>query len=477
MNNNNSLEEQNIQNTELQRLSQDGIPWQEYLPDQKNQLSITNSCTENTLSAEKSNGLGMDDFLDDEIFYPEGGLKAYLVVAGCFFGLIPVFGTPNTMSVLETYIAENQLANNNASSIAWIFSIFSLLMCSSSILSGFYFDFKGCRDLMIIGTLLHFASLMLVSICTELWHFILCFSIVNGLAAGFLMSPLVSCPSHYFNRKRGNAIAISTIGGSLGGIIYPLILKPFFNTHQYKWGVRTWAFIDLFLLIISTCLVKERFRAVDQDFHIDIKQAVDFKSFLNKNYLFCVIGVVLAEMSITSSLTFFGSYCTKVGISLNDSYNMITVINAMGIPGRWIPGYLGDKIGRYNMAIATLTMLSIVSLVGWLPFGNQGLSAMYVISAFYGFSSGSIFSLLPVCCGQISKTKDFGKRYSTMYFVVAFGTLVAIPISGAIIGPEKKYHGYQSFIIFCSVLSVLSVFSFYISRYYSIKTLKMNVIF
>ncbi|KAL6942201.1 hypothetical protein ACO0QE_003367 [Hanseniaspora vineae] len=430
-----------------------------------------------SISTEKTNTNLMDEFLEDDIFYPEGGLKAYLVVAGCFFGLIPVFGTANTMSVLETYIASHQLSNVNASAIAWVFSIFSLFMFASSILSGFYFDFKGCRDLMISGTLLHFASLMLVSICKKLWHFILCFSVVGGLGAGLLMSPLVSCPSHYFNKKRGNALAISTIGGSIGGIMFPLILKPFFNASQYKWGVRTWAFIDLFLLIVSGLLVKERFHSIDQNFRAEVTQAIDFKSFLQKNYLFCVIGVVLAEMSITSSLTFFGSYCTETGLSLTDSYNMITVINALGIPGRWIPGYLSDRIGRYNMAMATLILLSIVTLVGWLPFGNQGKTAMYVISACFGFSSGSIFSLLPVCCGQISKTKDFGKRYSTMYFMVSFGTLVSIPISGAIIGSPKSYANYQHFIVFISALLIMSSVCFYISRYFSIKTFKLNVVF
>ena len=142
------------------------------------------------------------------------------------------------------------------------------------------------------------------------------------------------------------------------------------------------------------------------------------------------------------------------------------IINVCGIPGRWVPGYLSDKFGRFNVAIATLLTLFIVMFVGWLPFGTN-LTNMYVISALYGFCSGNVFSLLPVCCGQISKTEEFGKRYSTMYFVVAFGTLVGIPITGAIIS-NKTTADYQHYIIFCGLATFVSAVCYIISRAYCV---------
>lgn len=79
------------------------------------------------------------------------------------------------------------------------------------------------------------------------------------------MSPLFSCPSHYFFKSRGTATAFSTAGGSIDGTVSPIMLRKIFvmkngsdPNYGYKWGVRTWTFINLFLLIIATLLSSER---------------------------------------------------------------------------------------------------------------------------------------------------------------------------------------------------------------------------
>ncbi|SSD62147.1 related to Riboflavin transporter MCH5 [Saccharomycodes ludwigii] len=376
-------------------------------------LTSLNSPEEET-TEEKKHFLDEDDPID----YPEGGLKAYLVILGCFFGLIPTFGILNTMGVIETYIQQRQLVELNSSTIGWIFSLFSFVNFSTCIFSGTYFDRRGCRALLIGGALLHFAGLFGLASSTKLWMFIVSFSLVCGAANGMLMSPLVSVPSHYFKKKRGQFTAIATTGGSIGGIVFPILLRKMFQLtstsdefYGFKWGIRTLAFLNIFLLTCSVLLVTERFHdESDKEksfLQIYVLNAFDFKAFKNYNYLFCVIGTLFGEMCITCSLTYYGAYCTAVGISDSNAYLLIMLVNIMGIPGRWIPGYISDLYGRFNVAILTLLMLTLITLVAWLPFGGDGLRVMYGVSILYGFTSGSIFSLLPVCCGQISKTEEF----------------------------------------------------------------------
>lgn len=402
----------------------------------------------------------------DDRFYPEGGFQAYTVVFGAFVGLIPVFGAFNMTSVIETYLQNHELEHETTTAIGWIFSIFQFMTCFTSIFSGFIFDNYGCKHLMISGTILYFLSLFLMGDCTKIWHFILCYSILNGFASGIMMSPLVSVSAHYFKRKRGHAMSLALTGGSIGGVVLPLILRPFFDKNDYKWGIRTVAFVSLALLILSTCLMKERFYSNDK---FRLSTMIDFKGLKELNYLFCVLAVLTGEMSFNSALTFYGSYCNHVGLSINDTTIQITVLNTLSTVGRYLPGLLSDKLGRYNCAIFCLVLLTLVQYVAWLPFGKYGINAMYAISCLYGLGSGSIYSLLPVCVGQISDTKDFGKRYSTMYFVVSFGILISSPISGAIIG-EKTYFNYQMYIVFCGALSAVAGILCYISRYASTKT-------
>lgn len=402
----------------------------------------------------------------DDRFYPEGGIKAYTVVFGAFTGLVPVFGAFNMTSVIETYLQNHQLKDQTTTAIGWIFSLFQFMTCFTSIFSGFIFDNYGCKSLMITGTILYFLSLFLMGECTKIWHFVLCYSLLNGFASGIMMSPLVSVSAHYFKKKRGHAMSLALTGGSIGGVTFPLILRPFFDKDEYKWGIRTISFVSLALLILSTCLMKERFYSNDK---FRISTMIDFKGLKEWNYLFCVLGVLTGEMSFNSALTFYGSYCNHVGLTINDTTIQITIMNTLSTVGRYLPGLLSDKLGRYNCAIFCLIMLTLVQYVAWLPFGKYGINAMYAISCLYGLGSGSIYSLLPVCVGQISDTKDFGKRYSTMYFVVSFGILISSPISGAIIG-DKSYFNYQMYIVFCGALSGVAAVLCYISRYASTKT-------
>lgn len=181
----------------------------------------------------------------DDRFYPEGGFKAYTVVFGAFAGLVPVFGAFNMTSVIETYLQNHQLKDQTTTAIGWIFSLFQFMTCFTSIFSGFIFDNYGCKSLMIGGTILYFLSLFLMGECTRIWHFVLCYSLLNGFASGIMMSPLVSVSAHYFKRKRGHAMSLALTGGSIGGVTFPLILRPFFDKNEYKWGIRTISFVSL----------------------------------------------------------------------------------------------------------------------------------------------------------------------------------------------------------------------------------------
>lgn len=432
---------------------------------------------ESTLNDEKAYNEEEDDF-------PEGGRQAWLVVFGSFCGFVPCFGLMNIGGVIENYIQDHQLKEESSSTIGWIFSLMFFICFSSCIFSGTYFDRNGFKAPIVVGSLLHVAGIFSLANCTKYWHFIIAFSILCGLANGILMSPLMGAPAHFFKRKRGTATALATVGGSVGGGLFPLMLRKFFsmskegvNDYGYMWGIRTLGFIDLALLCVAVTLGKERLphvvdapRANESRFRhilrVYLLQSLDVKAFADMKYFFCVFGTVLGELSLTSAITYYSSYAMSQGISQSDSYMLIMTINLVGIPGRWVPGFLSDVVGRFNIAIITLTSLSLIMFIGWLPFGTN-LRNMYAISVLYGFFSGSIFSLLPVCCGQISKTEEFGRRYSTMYFVVSFVTLAGIPITGAIIG-NKSVENYQHYVIFSAATCLASAICYVISRAYCV---------
>lgn len=87
--------------------------------------------------------------------------------------------------------------------------------------------------------------------------------------------------------------------------------------------------------------------------------------------------------------------------------------------GRSFSGWLSDRLGRFNTMIITLSFSLLVAFVVWLPAGSH-IVAFYIFAPLFGFGSGSIISMAPVCVGQLCKADEYGQYYGTSYSIVAF---------------------------------------------------------
>jgi MFS family permease len=87
--------------------------------------------------------------------------------------------------------------------------------------------------------------------------------------------------------------------------------------------------------------------------------------------------------------------------------------------GRSFSGYISDNIGRFNTMIITLAWSLIVTFALWLPVGSH-VVLFYIFAPLFGFGSGSIISMAPVCLGQLCKADEYGQYYGTSYSLVAF---------------------------------------------------------
>lgn len=59
-------------------------------------------------------------------------------------------------------------------------------------------------------------------------------------------------------RKRGAATGLAAAGGSLGGVIFPLMLQNLFPKIGWAWSTRILSFIIIILCIIANLLIRSR---------------------------------------------------------------------------------------------------------------------------------------------------------------------------------------------------------------------------
>ncbi|GKZ59105.1 hypothetical protein AnigIFM49718_004962 [Aspergillus niger] len=147
---------------------------------------------------------------------PNGGIFAWVQVAGAFFLFFNSWGIINTFGVYQSYYETSLLRDYSPSSIAWIGTVQSFLLLSMGIIVGPIFDRGYIKFLIIAGTFLIVFGLMMTSLSKEYYQFFLAHGVAVGLGSGLLFIPSVAIPVTYFTSRRAVAMGIAASGGSVG---------------------------------------------------------------------------------------------------------------------------------------------------------------------------------------------------------------------------------------------------------------------
>jgi MFS family permease len=374
--------------------------------------------------------------------YPEGGFAAWFCVFGSFCGLMSALGMMNTIGTFQAYLSENQLSGQSESAIGWIFGVYAFLSFFCGIQIGPFFDAKGPRIPVAVGSVLILATYLLLGVCTAYWHFLLVFGVVGGLGTSLVFTPGVAAVGHWFLRKRGQCTGLAAAGGSLGGIVYPLTLKALFPQIGFAWSCRVIALINLVLLGIANLGIRSRLPPKKAT-----KEAIlpDLKIFRDRTFTLTTIAVFFMEWGLFVPISYLVSYSLAQGIGQDFSYNLIVIFNAASTVGRYLPGLVADKIGRFNAMLAMMLMGFVSAFGLWMPAGDSKVLLILFALAF-GFASGSGISLTPVCVGQLCKVENYGRYYATCFTIVSFASLTGIPIAGQLITTMGgRYEGLIGF--------------------------------
>ncbi|KAJ9489897.1 hypothetical protein VN97_g3370 [Penicillium thymicola] len=190
------------------------------------------------------------------------GLRAWTVVFGAWCCLFCAFGWVNAIGIFQEYYQNNQLHSYSASSISWILSLEPFVLFAAGIVIGRVFDNYGPKWLLLIGTCLHVFGIMMTSISTEYYQFLLAQGICSPLGASFVFSSALSCTATWFEKRRALAFGTVSSGSSLGGVVFPTMLSRLLPSIGLGWSLRISGFIILALLVIANLTVRSRIRNV-----------------------------------------------------------------------------------------------------------------------------------------------------------------------------------------------------------------------
>jgi hypothetical protein len=216
----------------------------------------------------------------------------------------------------------------------------------------------------------------------------------------------------------------------------------------FGWAMRTCAFLILALLVFSNLTVRSRILPMPTKF-----TAISLvKPLTELPFLLTTVASLIFYLGLFLPINYIQFQAESYGMHPSLANYLIPILNAArfasqyhvpilwlnyrSLFGRILPGYVADKVGRYNTITVMSFFSAILVLALWLP--AKANAPLIVFAALYGFSSGAFVSLLPALVAQISDMREIGSRTGLLFAVLSVPALVSNPIGGAFIAYDNR---------------------------------------
>ncbi|KAH7099294.1 MFS general substrate transporter [Auriculariales sp. MPI-PUGE-AT-0066] len=391
-------------------------------------------------------------FVDSELDYPDGGLRAWLVALGSWGVFQSLYETerlqetaPSTMYVVSSVIGAALTSYDDR---AWIGSsqyalvffpgLIAVRRCTLSIEHDLtharvgYLTLGISRCRCCFGRPVLVTSCFLIAECHQFWQYLLVQGIMSGLACGCLFGPALNAVTHWFKKRRSFAFGITAVGSSLGGTTFPILVRNLEREIGFKWALRVLGFIILALLTVANLTLKRRLPPTRIQGGV-----LNLQAFSNPAYSFYVASSFTSFFGIYAVLTYIDIAAVSHGISPDLSFYLVAIANAASGVGRFVAGVMGDRIGATN-TMMPFTLVAAVLTYAW-PFATT-LRSIIAVAIIYVAHMGDI--------------RDVGRRTGMQQTILAFGALAGPPTCGAIASAAGSYVPLGAFAASMVVIAV-----------------------
>ncbi|KAK3292989.1 major facilitator superfamily domain-containing protein [Chaetomium fimeti] len=397
---------------------------------------------------------------------PDGGTGAWLAVLGAWCCSFTSFGWMNSVGVFQSYYEFGPLRDYDSSTISWIPSleIFFLFFLGPAV--GFLFDKYGPTPLILVGTFLHVFGLMMASLATEYYQFLLAQGVCSAIGLSFLYSPAIATIATWFHKKRGLAMGVMVTGSSLGGVVFPIMINRLIQNPStgYPWAMRIAAFLILSSQIVAIFTLRPRTAPAPKKTPA-ATLAAPFKEF---PFVVMLLGMFILMYGIFIPVNYLALQALEQA-HMSMSLYLVAIFNGASLFGRLGSGYWSDIAGRWNVFVIAGAASGIVELALWIPATHQSAAIGFAVT--FGFLSGAFVSLLAALPASVSPLPQIGYRIGVVMLVLSLPALTMAPIGGRILRSASSVDdGWLHVKIFGGVMSLAgSAVVFYARTLYSKK--------
>lgn len=369
----------------------------------------------------------------------EGGVESTYawvrLFASLFIATIGGVGFWAVVVVLPAVEAEFGVARAGAS-----FPYTLTLICFSigGILIGRLVDRIGIVYPTIVSGIVLGLGYIASSQAGSLWQFAVLHALFVGAASSTMFAPLIADISHWFNRRRGIAVAICASGNYLAGTVWPPIIQHF--VENFGWRSAFFG-IGMFCLLTVLPLVAVLRRKPP---HMEISEAstapmgAKARLGVSPNVLMALLALAGIACCVAMSMpqVHIVAYCGDLGYGTARGAEMLSLMLGFGIVSRLASGWIADRIG----GVATVLLgsgLQGVALFLYLLFDS--LPSLYLISALFGLFQGGIVPSYAIVVREYFPPNQAGTRVSIVLMATTIGMALGGWLSGALYDLTGSY--------------------------------------
>ncbi|KAJ7734768.1 major facilitator superfamily domain-containing protein [Mycena maculata] len=402
---------------------------------------------------------------EGEWTYPDGGLRAWLVVVGCFLMACACMGFGMVWGVFQDYYHTNRFAGTSLSTLSLVGGVFSFCMNFSSYLFGGIGERYGYKRMIALSCTLGYLCLLASAFATKLYQVFLFQGCLLGLSFGIAMPLWMALPSQWFLRRRGLATGIAVSGSGIGGGIESLFVRPMLSNLGYRNTMLIYSHIFAVLCIIAWFMMAER----RPPGYADIQRRWLPRTLSPAFYsiaLSVFVGIFGFLVKRPSTPYYFITTYVKSQVpTLNPSSIIavvpLTVMNICGGIGRIVAGRAADRFGPINMFFLSFLLGGLSQMLIW-TFAHSYATVM-VFSVLYGFLGCWFLGLLPVVCAQLFGLDDLATITGFMVLANSPGQLSGASIAGAVFSGSGG--DWKAVSLFAGSMMVLGSFCVLYARF------------
>lgn len=266
-------------------------------------------------------------------------------------------------------------------------------------------------------------GLILAAMSASAWQFTAAHGILIGLGSSAMFGPLIADISHWFEKRRGVAVATAACGNYFAGAFWPVVVPFFIDAYGWRATYVGLGAVSLLVMVPLTFLLRRKVNhaASGRLSAAPVRRALSLSPAQLQALLVlagfgCCMAMAMPQVHIVA-------YCMDLGYGVARGAEMLALMLAGGVVSRLASGFLADRIGGIRTLLIG-SVLQCLALAAYIPF--DGLASLYAVSLIFGLSQGGIVPSYAVIVREYMPAREAGRRIG----VVLMATIVGMAAGG-----------------------------------------------